>query len=219
MSRLHKNKEYFGNVDWTVEKVREEINNGLALLNSVDKPIVTFFGSHRITPESIYYQQAKNLGAEFGKNNYAILSGGGPGIMHAANSGGMQVGAPSIALRALLLKGERVEDPIFTHDLSFHFLFVRRFLMAIKSEALIFYPGGYGTLNELFEYAVLMQTDIVDTVPIICTDKKYWDGLLDWLKNNPLKEDFLIHDLRDLNLIHFADTFQEMRPIIEQETQ
>ena len=124
------------------------------------------------------------------KRGYAILSGGGPGIMHAANSGAMEAGAPSIGLRAELLEEQEVTDKIFTHKLSFHFLFTRRFIMSIKSEALVFYPGGYGTLNELFDYAVHMQTNIIDTVPIICVNKKYWQGLFDWLKENPLKKDF-----------------------------
>jgi len=214
MSRLHKNKQYFANVDATVDKVREEINSGLALVNQIDKPIITFFGSHKVSPESTYYQHAQKVAHEFGKDGYAILSGGGPGIMHAVNTGATEVGAPSIGLRADLLKGERVNDPIFTHDYAFHFLFARRFIMSIKSEALIFYPGGYGTLNELFEYAVLMQTGIVDTVPIICVNKKYWNGLFDWLKNNPLKEDFLINDIRDINLLHFAENFEEIKKLI-----
>ncbi len=215
MSGLHKNKEYFASVDRTAEKVREEINNGLTLLNKIDKPIVTFFGSHRVSPKSEYYQHAKRVAFELGEKGYAILSGGGPGIMHAANSGATEAKAPSIGLRAELLKGEKVRDPIFTHELSFHFLFARRFIMAIKSAALIFYPGGYGTLNELFEYTVLMQTEIVDTVPIICTNRKYWNGLLDWLKDNPLKQDFLVHDLQDLNLLHLVDDVEEVTRLIE----
>ena len=215
MSRLHKNKEYFDNVDWTVEKVRDEINGGLALLNQIDKPIVTFFGSHRVAPESRYYQDAKRVAYELGKNGYAILSGGGPGIMHAANSGATEANAPSAGLKAELLKGEKVTDPIFTHELSFHFLFVRRFVMSIKSEALIFYPGGYGTLNELFEYAVLMQTGIVDTVPIICVNKTYWQGLFDWLAENPLKEDFFIQAIRDLQLLHFVEGFSDLMRLLK----
>ncbi len=219
MSKLHKNREYFANADKTVGKVHDEIENGLALLNKIEKPIITFFGSHRVAPESKYYQDAKRVAYELGKNGYAILSGGGPGIMHAVNSGATEAGAPSVGLRAELLKGERVTDPIFTHDLSFHFLFARRFIMSIKSEALIFYPGGYGTLNELFEYAVLMQTDIVDTVPIICVNKAYWQGLFDWLKGNPLKEDFFINDIRDLKLLHFAEDFSDIIGLLKESRQ
>ncbi len=215
MDKFHKNKEYYENTEWTVNQVRDEINHGLALLNKNDKKIIAFFGSHRVSAKSPYYEHCKNVAFQLGKRGYAILSGGGPGVMHAANSGATEAGAPSIGLRAELLKGERVTDPIFTEELSFHFLFVRRFVMSIKSDALIFYPGGYGTLNELFEFAVLMQTGIVDTVPIICVNKKYWNGLLDWLSKNPLKKDFFIHDIRDLNLIHFADDVDEIAGLIE----
>ena len=214
MSRLHINKQYL-NANWTVEKARDELNNGLNLLSKIDAKIVTFFGSHRVNQESKYYSDCKKLAFELGKRGYAILSGGGPGIMHAANSGAIDSKAHSIGMRAELLKGEKVTDPIFTETLSFKFLFARRFIMSIKSEALIFYPGGYGTLNELFEYAVLMQTGIVDTVPIICVNKTYWDGLFEWLKNNPLKKDFFIHDLNDLDLIHFVDDHKEIIKIIE----
>ena len=214
MSKLHKNREYFTAVDRTVGKVHDEINNGLALLNDIEKPIITFFGSHRVAPETTYYQDAKQLACELGEHGYAILSGGGPGIMHAANSGATEAGAPSIGLKAELLKGEKVTEPLFTHELSFHFLFARRFIMSIKSEALIFFPGGYGTLNELFEYAVLMQTGIVDTVPIICVNKAYWRGLFDWLKANPLRKDFFIHNNRDLGLLHFVDSFPQIMNLL-----
>ncbi len=215
MSRLHKNKQYYSETARTTEKVREEINKGLAVLNDVDENIIAFFGSHKVNKDSEYYKHCKNVAHELGKKGYAILSGGGPGIMHAANSGAKESGTNSIGLKAELLSGERVTDPIFTKELSFHFLFVRRFIMSIKSEALIFYPGGYGTMNELFEYAVLMQTGIVDKVPIICVNKKYWEGMFDWLKNNPLKEDFFIHDIRDLNLLHLVDDYEEILKLIE----
>ncbi len=208
MTRLHKNKQYYEDKRWTNEKVKQEIDNGLELLENIDKKIITFFGSHKVTKKSQYYKHAEATASQLGKRGYAVLSGGGPGIMHAANSGATKAKAPSLGLRAELLTKERVTDSIFTHDFSFHFLFVRRFIMSIKSEALIFYPGGYGTLNELFEYLVLMQTGILDKVPIICINKKYWSGLINWLRKNPLKKDFLIHDLKDLKLLYFADNIK-----------
>jgi uncharacterized protein (TIGR00730 family) len=214
MADFHKNKEYYSNANGTAQKVQKEINEGLALLNKIDNKIITFFGSHRVSEDSKYYRDCKKIAYELGKKGYAILSGGGPGIMHAANSGAMAANVPSIGLKAELLEGEKVTDAIFTNELSFHFLFARRFIMSIKSEALIFYPGGYGTLNELFEYAVLMQTGIVDKVPIICVNKKYWQGLFDWLKNNPLKENFFIQDIEDLKLLHFVDSAEEIFEIL-----
>lgn len=154
---------------------------------------------------SQYYEDVKWLAHELGLAGYAIASGGGPGIMHAVNAGATEAKAPSIGLKAELLKGERVTDSIFTHEYSFHFLFVRRFIMSIKSEALVFYPGGYGTLNELFEYAVLMQTEIVDTVPIICVNTTYWQGLFHWLEENPMKGKLFINGIQDMNLLHFVN--------------
>ena len=214
---LHKNKQYYKNNKWTVNKVRDEIEAGLALLNLLDRKAVTFFGSHRLAKEHPYYQHAKTTAQELGKSGYAIITGGGPGVMHAANSGAIEAGAPSVGLRAQLLEGERVTDPVFSYELDFHFLFTRRFIMSIKSEALIFYPGGYGTLNELFEYVVLMQTGIVDTLPIICVNKAYWEGLFKWMEEHPRKEDFLIHGVKDLKLLHFADTTEEVLKIVQKE--
>jgi uncharacterized protein (TIGR00730 family) len=217
MSKLHKNKEYYSKTSWTVEKVREEIDAGLALLNKIDNKIIAFFGSHLVNQDNEYYRHCKKVAHELAQRDYAILSGGGPDIMHAANSGATDAKAPSIGLKAELLEGEKVTDPIFTDELSFHFLFARRFIMSIKSEALIFYPGGYGTLNELFEYAVLMQTGIVDTVPIICVNKEYWKGLFQWLENNTLKQGFFINNLEDLGLLHFVDDINEIMRVIEQQ--
>ncbi len=215
MTRMHKNREYYSKTEWTVNKVREEINGGLSLLKGINNDIITIFGSHKVKQANKYYRHCRKTAFELGKKGYAIITGGGPGIMHAANSGAKEAGAPSIGLRAELLKGEKVGDPIFTEEMSFHFMFVRRFIMSIKSEALIFYPGGFGALNELFEYLVLMQTDIVDKVPIICVNRDYWQGLSDWIRGNPLKEDFLINDKKDMELIHFADSPEEILEIIE----
>ncbi len=212
---LDKNKEFFGNVDQTLERVHAEVRDGLALLNRTEKPIVTFFGSHRVQPADADYQHCKTLAFELGKRGYAILSGGGPGIMHAANSGATAAGAPSLAARAELLSNEWVSDPIFTGRLDFRFLFLRKFIMAVKSDALVFYPGGYGTLDELFEYIVLMQTKIYDTVPIICVNKSHWEGLFKWLRERTAKQ-FLIHSAHDLALLRFLDSHEDILQAITQ---
>ena len=215
MNNLKKNKHYYDKTEWTIEKVQKEIDAGFELLDGIDSKIVTFFGSHRAQKDSKYYQDCKKAAFELGKKGYAIFSGGGPGIMHAANTGATEAKVDSVGLKAELLTDEKVTDSIYTDALFFHFLFVRRFIMSIKSSALIFYPGGYGTLNELFEYAVLIQTGIVDKVPIICVDKKYWQGLFDWLESNPLKQDFFIHKDKDLKLLHFVDSLDEILEIIK----
>mgnify|MGYP001602310722 CR=1 FL=1 len=118
---FRKNKEYFDQ-HWTADKVKDEVEKGLALLNNIDHKIVTVFGSARPTAEDKEYQHCENLAHSLGQKGYAIISGGGPGIMHAANSGAMRARAPSIGMRATLLTTERVNDSIFTHDLQFHFI-------------------------------------------------------------------------------------------------
>ncbi len=214
MPKLHKNLQYL-NTKWTAEKVRQEIDCGLSLLNQIDKKIVTFFGSHLVTKKNAYYQHCQKIAYTLGQRNYAIMSGGGPGIMHAANSGATQATATSLGLQAELLEKEKITDKIFTHRLSFQFLFVRRFIMSIKSEVLIFYPGGFGTLNELFEFAMLMQTGIVDKVPIICVNKKYWRDLFIWLKTHAVKNKLLINSVKDMGLLRLVDEENDVINIIE----
>ena len=210
MNELHKNKQYYNNDAWTVKEVDAEINAGLELINAVEQPIAAFFGSHSISPESPDYINCKETAYELGKQGYAILSGGGPGIMYAANAGAMAAGAPSLGFKAKLLEKEQVAESIYTHQMSFNFIFVRRFIMSIKSKALIFYPGGYGTLNELFEYATLIQVGIMDPVPMICVDTAYWQGLFDWLKDKPLKENLLSNGSEGLSLFTFSDTTDDI---------
>lgn len=214
MTNLHINKQYYDNIDWTADKVKEELNAGLSILNKYANRMVTFFGSHRIDENHEYYQHCKDVAKKLGDLDIAIISGGGPGIMHAANTGATESKVPSIGLKAELLTGEKVLDPIFTDEHFFHFLFVRRFLMAIKSDALIFYPGGYGTLNELFEYLVLIQVGIADKVPVICVNKKYWEGLFEWLKASPMDEKLFIQN-SDIDLISLVDDVEEIIEIVK----
>ena len=215
MSRLKKNMRYLSQAGFTEKKVLADLKAGLSLLKSTNNRIVTIFGSHKVKKGSYYYRHCRKLAYSLGMKGYAIFTGGGPGIMHAANTGASDANAQSVGLKAEFIQGESVSDDVFTKVLSFHFMFVRRFILSIKSEALIFYPGGYGTLNELFEYLVLMQTGAVDKVPIICVDKKYWRGLFDWLKTNPLKNNFYNNAKRDLKLLHFAEDLDEILTIIE----
>ncbi len=215
MSEFHLNKEYFQKSGWTVAQVKREIDDGLRILNKIDCPIVSFFGSHKVKPGDFYYEHAKKLAFDLGTTGYAVITGGGPGIMHAANSGAHDAKAISVGFKAKLLKSERIDEKIFTYEYPFHFFLARRFVMSIKSDALVFYPGGLGTLNELFEYAVLMQTKIVDRVPLICVGKKYWSGLFDWLDKAPLEDGYLINQKRDLGLFKILETNREIMNAIK----
>lgn len=211
MVRFHRNRVYHG--EWTVEKAGMEIKSGLEMLKKIDSRIVVFQGSARAKTGSRYYGHAKRLAFELGKRGYAVMSGGGPGIMHAANSGATEAGARSIGCKAELLKKERVKDKIYTDVLHFHFFFARRFVMMIKTDAIFFYPGGFGTLNELLENAMLMQNGIVDKVPLVCVGKDYWNGLFKWLRSRTLKNRYI--DDMDFSLIHLADEIPEIIKIVD----
>jgi uncharacterized protein (TIGR00730 family) len=215
MANLRKNKQYYADTEWTVKTVGQELDSGLKLLKKIDRKIVAIFGGHKVKDNQPYYQHCEKLAFELGKKGYAIITGGGSGIMEAANSGAMKAGTDSIGIKANLLKKEWIKGNIFTHRLELHFLFVRRFILSIKSEALVFYPGGFGTLNELFEYATLMKTGVVDKVPMICVGRKYWKGLFDWLKNTPQKEGLLNHPSEDMDLLYMVDDLKDIIRIIE----
>src|SRR5262245_30561442 len=137
MPLLRKNQSYYRRIAQTVHWSGQEINSGLKLINRVNQPIVTIFGSHLVPHRNIYFGQARHLGQELGRSGQAILTGGGPGIMEAANTGARDVGAVSIGMRVKLLKREKVSRDIYTHLISFRYFFVRRFIMSIKSEAMV----------------------------------------------------------------------------------
>ncbi len=213
---LSKNKKYFSHIAATSKATAKEITAGLKILDAIDTKIVTVFGAHAIPETNKYYINCERSAYLLGKKGYAIVTGGGPGIMYAANSGAMKAKAPSIGFKAKLLSKEQISENVFTKKYAFEFLFARRFCLAIKSDALIFYPGGFGTFNEFFEYTTLIQTKMTDNVPVICVGKQYWKGLFEWMNKNAVKEGFLTQET--LKGIHIVDSAEEVVRIIEKET-
>lgn len=192
------------NEKWTGKTVQKEIVEGIKLLNTINKPIISFFGSH---VKNKWYKDARKLASMVGDEGCAVMSGGGPGIMEAANLGANDVSAPSIGYKVSLLKREQNSQAHFTHEYSFKFMFVRRFLLAIHSNALVIFPGGFGTLNELSEYLDLMLIDITETVPIILVGKDYWQGFLDWVMKNPVRHKLVRKS--DLKYLKIVDNIDE----------
>lgn len=215
MTRIKKNLKFLHSK--VSDKVKKELDDGFKLLNSIEQPMVTFLGSHVTKSSEPDYKHAVKLATMLGKKGYGIVTGGGPGIMRAANQGATKAGAPSIGIRAGLITGEDVTPEYFSHAASYDYLFVRRFLLSIKSEALIFYPGGYGTLNELFEYVVLIETKMVDRVPLICVNTSYWEGLFRWLKRGPLRKGLFSNNMKDVELLSILDKHKDIITIIDEE--
>ena len=208
------NKKYL-NTKYTADLVSKEITQGLELLNGIPNPIVSVFGSHKPAAGEKFFDMARTFGLIAGQAGYAVVTGGGPGIMQAANEGATDAQAPSIGIKAGLIKGEEMDEDIFTNEVSYHFLFVRRFILSIKSDALVFFPGGFGTLNELFEFIVLIQLGFIDRVPIICIDREFWDGMFKWLESKPKLLGYYIETQRDLKLIQFADSADEALKLLK----
>jgi uncharacterized protein (TIGR00730 family) len=163
-----------------VSRIQGEIENGFDALAHVGKA-VSIFGSAR-TPESDpYYAQARTLAGKLGEAGFSLITGGGPGIMEAANRGARDVGAQSIGL-AIELPHEESANPYLDVELEFHYFFVRKVMFVRYSSGFVVFPGGFGTLDELFEAATLRQTEKIRHFPIILFGSDYWQGLVDWLR-------------------------------------
>lgn len=212
---LKKNSKLYNHPDATSEEAKKEILAGLKMLDTIKNPIVSVFGSHIVPEGTKYYKHAEDAGFALGKKGYAVVTGGGPGIMYAANHGARRAGVPSIGIRASMIKNEKVDNAAFTHIAAYKYLFVRRLILGVKSEALIFYPGGFGTFNELFEYVVLIQTHMDDEVPIILVNKKYWAGMFKWIENTVIKEGMVGDAKKNMKLFHIVDDVSEVVSIIE----
>jgi len=210
MSRLKKNLQYLDPT--SIARIDAEMHETLRVLNNTQAPLVTFFGAHATKTDNPWYAHAERTAQALGEAGYGVVTGAGPGIMEAANKGAYSTKAPSIGFAAALLKDEQRAGDYFTEKLDLEFIFVRRFGLSIKSEALLFYPGGYGTLNELFEFVTLIQVAIVDSVPMICVGSAHWRGLFAWVKEKLLDDGYVTPD--HLDLVQFADTTEEIMKIV-----
>ena len=208
--KVHKNRQYYKNINWTARNVEREVQLGLKFLNEYPNPMVTFLGGARVLPEAQYYKLAYSTAKHLAKNGASILTGGGSGVMEAANRGAYDAGGVSLGIKAQLIKGEEVLDDIYTGAISLHFIFVRRFLLAIESQALVFFPGGYGTLSEFFEFLVLIKLQISDEVPLIFVNRRYWQGLIDWMHESPAKYGMVATDIKDIPNIKFAENHEQI---------
>lgn len=196
------------------EKVEVEIERGLEVLNNIKNPVITVYGSHLVDKDSPEYNTCYDVAYALGEKGYAVATGGGPGIMQAANSAAKDAGAPSIGFKGALFLGEYIDDDVHTHVVPFEFVFARRFALHIKSDALLFFPGGLGTLDELSEIIVLVQCGILDKVPIICVGRDHWAGLFEWIEDSMLNRGMLQNKRNDLEIVDVVDTFDEIMNVL-----
>ena len=193
---------------WQIFKIMAEFVDGFEALAKLG-PCISIFGSARTQPESPYYELAIEIGKRLSEEGFGIISGGGPGIMEAANKGAQLGGGKSVGLN-IELPFEQQSNQYIDRDanLNFDYFFVRKTLFTKYSQGFVMMPGGFGTMDEFFEVATLIQTGKMSPVPLILVGKKYWGGLMGWLETVMLQEKNI--SLNDLELLKIADTAEEV---------
>jgi uncharacterized protein (TIGR00730 family) len=186
---------------WRLFHIIAEFVEGFEALAEIH-PAVTIFGSARATPEDDVYRKAELIATRLAENGFAVITGGGPGVMEAANKGAALAGGQSIGLN-IQLPFEQYANPYSNINLSFRYFFVRKVMFVKYAVAYIILPGGFGTLDELFEAVTLIQTKKIKPFPVILVGTEYWKGLLDWVKGTVLKEGKISPD--DLDILHITD--------------
>jgi uncharacterized protein (TIGR00730 family) len=171
------------------------------------KRAVTFFGSARVPMEHDFYQQARATSAELAKRGFTIITGGGPSLMQAANQGAHEAGGKSIGVN-IQIPHEQGFNPFVTHGIKSRYFFVRKVLLARYSEAFVVYPGGFGTLDELFEIITLLQTGKMINRPVVLVGREFWSGLLAWCRGTLLAHGMI--NEKELNRIKVVDTTEEV---------
>jgi len=191
---------------WRVFQIMAEFVEGFEELSNI-KPSVTIFGSARFAPEHKYYQLAEEIARELSNAGYSIVTGGGPGIMEAANKGAFEGSSQSIGLNVTLPHEQKLNS---YQDVSVNFrhFFVRKVMLIKYASAFVILPGGFGTLDELSEVLTLIQTNKGQQVPIIFVQKSFWEGLLNWFKDTLVANKTIKPE--DLNLLTVVDTAKEV---------
>lgn len=196
------------NDSWAIFKIMSEFVEGYEKLSRIG-PCVSIFGSARLRPGNKYYEMAEEMGYQLTQNGYGVITGGGPGIMEAGNKGAYRGKGTSVGLN-IELPFEQHDNPYIDPDknLEFDYFFVRKVMFVKYSQGFVVMPGGFGTLDELFEAITLIQTNKIGKFPIILVGSSFWSGLIDWVKETLLNEHETI-SAKDLDLIHIVDTPQE----------
>lgn len=195
---------------WRMFLIMSEFVEGFEVLPDV-YPAVSIFGSARSLPDSAAYKAAEKVSSLLVENGFHVISGGGPGVMEAANKGAAEAGGKSVGLH-IHLPREQAPNPYANIRLDFKYFFIRKVMFVKYAVAYVIMPGGFGTMDELFEALTLIQTKRIKPFPVILFDSRYWGGLVDWIKKVVLKEG-AISEL-DLDIFHVVDTPEEAVSII-----
>ena len=214
--KLHKHKKWStlkAENSWTMFKVTAEFVHAFEVLNKID-PCISIFGSARVKPGHQYYELATEIAQRLAEEGYGIITGGGPGVMEAGNKGAIQGEGASVGLN-IDLPFEQNNNPYISRglDLNFNYFFVRKVMFVKYAQAFVVLPGGFGTMDELFEVLTLVQTKKITRVPIILVGSSFWTGLKGWITQTMLEKEGNISP-KDINLMPIVDTPEEVVQII-----
>jgi len=195
---------------WRVFRIMSELVEGFEALNNIG-PAVTVFGSARAEPGSPYYNACLKVAENLARNGFAIISGGGPGIMEAANKGAQNANGISVGLN-IELPMEQEPNAFQDIRVEFRYFFVRKLMFVKYAVGYIIFPGGFGTMDELFEALTLIQTRKIRGFPVVLVGSAYWKGLIDWLRTTALPHGAISPE--DIDLMHVVDDPEEVSDII-----
>ena len=202
------------NDSWAIFKIMGEFVNGYEKLSQIG-PCVSIFGSARTKPDHKYYQLTEDVAKKIVDHGYGIITGGGPGVMEAGNKGAHLAGGTSVGLN-IHLPFEQHDNPYIDSDknINFDYFFVRKVMFVKYSQGFVVMPGGFGTLDELFEAITLIQTHKIDKCPIILVGREFWGGLIDWVRTT-LLDSFQNISAGDIDLVQVVDTADEVIEILD----
>lgn len=186
---------------WRIFRIMAEFVDAIEVLSKVHHA-VTIFGSARVKPGDAYYQKAEKLGSILAQNGFSVITGGGPGIMEAANKGNAEAGGESVGMN-IKLPFEQKPNPYANLRIEYKYFFIRKVMFVKYAVAYVILPGGFGTMDELFEALTLIQTKKVKSFPLVLMGGDYWQGLLDWLKKSMLAQGMI--SKQDLEMIQIID--------------
>ncbi|MBL7799937.1 MAG: TIGR00730 family Rossman fold protein [Chitinophagales bacterium] len=208
------NKNHHADSSWRMFKIMAEFADGFDRMEQFG-PCISIFGSARTKADNPYYKLTEKIAEKLAKEGYGVITGGGPGVMEAGNKGAKKGKGKSVGLHIILPHEEGANQYVDHNKIfMFRYFFARKVMFIKYAQAFVYIPGGFGTMDELFEVLTLVQTKKIQPVPIVLIGKSYWSGLLDWIKTTMLEKEHNINPA-DLNLFHVTDDPDEVVKIIK----
>jgi uncharacterized protein (TIGR00730 family) len=196
---------------WRLFRIIGELVEGFDHLSGIE-PAVTIYGSSRLAADDKLYAQTEEIAYRLGTKGFSVITGGGPGVMEAANKGALKAGVTSVGLN-IEMPEQQVPNPYTTKSITFHHFFIRKVMLVKYAIAFVMMPGGLGTLDELTEVLTLIQTLKIKPFPVVLFDSEYWKGFLDWLRTSVLTRKFISEE--DFHLLRVCDQPGEVVEVVE----